>query len=75
MSPICCAAIYRGLLCLLDDAEILAFMDFPKECWARFCSTNPIERLNGAIRRRTDVVASSPTMTPSSDWSLHDRCV
>ena len=37
------------LAALLDEAEIdvLAFMHFPKEHWAKICSTNPIERLNG----------------------------
>jgi putative transposase len=47
---------------LLDDAEhdVLAFMTFPKEHRAKIHSTNPIERLNGEIKRRTEVVGIFP---------------
>jgi hypothetical protein len=34
----------------------LAFMTFPSEHWDKISSTNPIERLNGEIKRRADVV-------------------
>jgi transposase-like protein len=46
------------LATLMDDAEhdVLAYMSFPKEHRAKLHSTNPIERLNGEIKRRTDVV-------------------
>ncbi|MFA6021632.1 MAG: IS256 family transposase [Rhodospirillales bacterium] len=47
---------------LMDEAEtdVLAFMTFPKEHRAKLHSTNPIERLNGEIKRRTEVVGIFP---------------
>jgi putative transposase len=47
---------------LMDEAEddVLAHMGFPKEHWQQIHSTNPLERLNGEIKRRTDVVAIFP---------------
>jgi putative transposase len=50
------------LAVLLDEAEVdvLAFMSFPREHWDKISSTNPIERLNGEIKRRADVVGIFP---------------
>lgn len=68
------------LATLLDGAEedVLASMSFPKEHRAKIHSTNPLERLNGEIKRRTEGVglprayaafgdgpARSPTRPPS----------
>ncbi len=50
------------LATLLDEAEddVLAYMTFPREHRAKINSTNPIERLNGEIKRRTEVVGIFP---------------
>ena len=42
------------------EHEVLAYMGFPKEHWPQLHSTNPLERLNGEIKRRTDVVQIFP---------------
>ncbi len=40
--------------------EVLVYMSFPREHWAQIASTNPLERLNGEIKRRADVVGIFP---------------
>jgi len=38
------------------ETDVLAYLAFPREHWRQIWSTNPLERLNREIKRRTDVV-------------------
>ena len=48
----------RRVATMLTDAceDLLAFTHFPLAHWRKIWSTNPLERLNGEIKRRTNVV-------------------
>jgi putative transposase len=50
------------LAALMDEArdDVLAYTAFPREHWPQISSTNPLERLNGEIKRRSDVVGIFP---------------
>ena len=50
------------LATIMDEAQhdVLAYMSFPKEHRAKLHSTNPLERVNGEIKRRTNVVGIFP---------------
>lgn len=72
---------------LMDEAEeaVLAHMSFPREHWSKIHSTNPLERLNGEIKRRTHVVGIFPNeaaiyrlvgamlLEQNDEWSLQRR--
>jgi putative transposase len=47
---------------LLEGAEpdLLALLDFPAEHRTKLRSTNPLERVNGEIARRSDIVGIYP---------------
>ena len=53
---------FPRLAAMMDGAEqeVLSFMDFPKEHRVKIHSTNVLERLNGEIKRRVDVVGIFP---------------
>jgi putative transposase len=66
-------------------AEVTAFADFPVPHWKKIWSTNPLERVNKKIKRRTDVVgvfpnpgallrlAGSVLVEIHDEWQVGDR--
>jgi len=50
------------LAAFMDEAEedVLAYMGFPPDHWPKIHSTNGLERLNGEVKRRTEVVGIFP---------------
>ena len=65
---------------------MLAFTSFPKEIWRQIWSSNPRERLNREIRRRTGVVGIFPdrdslirlagaALTEHGEWTEGRRCL
>jgi len=42
------------------EQDVLAYMAFPVDHWTRIYSTNPLERLNEEVKRRTNVVGVFP---------------
>jgi putative transposase len=53
---------FPDIATMVDDAaeDLLAFTSFPQAHWRKLWSTNPLERLNGEIKRRTNVVGIFP---------------
>jgi putative transposase len=78
---------FPKLAVMMDDAEpdVLAFKSFPKAHWAQIASTNPLERLNADIKRRTNVVGIFPNdaaitrlvgallLEQNDEWQLQRR--
>lgn len=53
---------HPGVADMLETAkeDLLAFAAFPRTHWRQIWSTNPLERVNKEIKRRTDVVGTFP---------------
>lgn len=78
---------FPKLSAMLDDAEndVLAFMDFPKAHRKQIASTNPLERINAEIKRRTEVIGIFPNeaaivrlvgallLEQNDEWQLQRR--
>lgn len=72
---------------MMRDAkeDLLAFTGFPQAHWRQLWSTNPLERTNKEIKRRTDVVgvfpnpaallrlAGSVLIEQHDEWAASDR--
>jgi putative transposase len=80
-------AKFPRLAALMDEAEseVLTFMSFPRAHRTQIHSTNPLERLNAEIKRRTNVVGIFPNdravvrlvgammLEQNDEWSLQRR--
>jgi putative transposase len=81
------SANFADVAAMLADAreDLLAFSTFPVAHWRKRWSTNPLERLNGEIKRRTNVVGIFPNdasvlrlvtavlMDTHDEWQVAER--
>ena len=72
----------------MDEAEddVLAYMSFPPDHWSKIHSTNGLERLNGEVKRRTEVVGIFPNddalvrlvgailLEHNDEWAVQRAC-
>jgi putative transposase len=78
---------YPAAASVIEEAEqdVLCYMSFPEKHWRQIHSTNPLERQNKEIRRRTDVVGIFPNpasalrlvtmllVEQNDDWAVNKR--
>jgi transposase-like protein len=78
---------YPAAAAIIEEAEeeVLSYMSFPDKHWKQIHSTNPLERQNREIRRRTDVVGIFPNcasavrlvtmllVEQNDDWAVNRR--
>jgi putative transposase len=76
------------LAALMDEAEhdVLAYMSFPQQHRVKLHSTNPLERVNGEIKPRTEVVGIFPNeaaitrlvgailLEQNDEWAIQRAC-
>ena len=67
------------------EADVCAYATFPRAHWRKIASTNPLERVNKEIKRRSNVVGIFPDDTSvirlvgavlleqHDDWAVTDR--
>ncbi len=49
-----------GALMDASRDDVLAYMSFPRKHWTQIASTNPLERVNREVKRRSDVIGIFP---------------
>jgi transposase-like protein len=68
---------FPKLAALMDEAEadVIAFMAFPRAHWPKLHSTNPLERFNKEVKRRAAPTSSESSPTkPQSPASSEPFC-